>query len=63
MMELVLLACLIKQPERCETFRIPFMGEVQAPQCVWESQMRVVQWLGEHPDWEVKKFTCEMPEA
>jgi hypothetical protein len=63
MVELVLLACLIKQPDHCETFRIPIAAEMQTPQCVWQSQMHVAQWSGNHPDWVVKKISCEMPEA
>ena len=63
MVELVLLACLIKQPGHCETFRIPFAAPMQTPQCVWQSQMRVAQWAGNHPGWVVKKVSCEMPEA
>jgi hypothetical protein len=25
--------------------------------------MHVAQWSGNHPDWVVKKISCEMPEA
>ena len=63
MVELVLVACLLKQPERCETFRVPFEREMAIPQCVWQSQLRAAAWAAEHPDWVIKKFTCEMPEA
>ncbi len=63
MFELVLLACLIKQPSHCELFRIPFAGEMQAPQCMWQSQMRVAQWSGDHPGWVVRRVSCQMPEA
>ena len=63
MVELVLLACLVAEPTRCDTFRIPFAGEMQQVACVWQSQIRVAQWSGEHPDWVVRKFSCEMPEA
>ena len=63
MVELVLLACLIKEPVHCRTFRIPFAAAMQTPQCVWQSQMRVAQWAGDHPGWVVRKVSCEMPEA
>lgn len=63
MVELVLLACLIKDPQRCETFRIPFAQEMQTMQCVWQSQMQVAVWVGNHPDWVVRRVSCEMPEA
>lgn len=63
MVELVLLACLLKQPDRCETFRMPFAHEMAMPQCVWQSQFRAAEWSAEHPGWVVRRFTCEMPEA
>jgi hypothetical protein len=61
--ELVLLACLIKEPRHCKTFRIPFGTEMQTPQCLWQSQFQVARWAGDHPAWVVKKVSCEMPEA
>jgi hypothetical protein len=61
--ELVILACLLKEPEHCESFRIPFQQEMNMAQCTWQSQFHAVQWVSEHPDWEVKRFTCELPGA
>jgi hypothetical protein len=63
MVELVLLACLIRQPMHCEEFRIPFAGAMMTPQCVWQSQLRAAQWSGDHPLWIVRKVSCEMPKA
>jgi hypothetical protein len=63
MVELVLLACLIKEPQRCQTFRIPFAAEMPTPQCLWQSQLHVAQWSGQNPDWVVKRVSCEMPKA
>ena len=63
MVELVLLACLLKAPERCETFHLPVARETSLPQCVWQSQLRAAQWSADHPDWVVRKFGCEMPPA
>ena len=63
MVELVLLACLLKQPEHCETFRVPFAEELVMPQCVWQSQFKAAEWAATHPGWVIRKFTCEMPQA
>lgn len=63
MVELVLLACLLKEPERCETFHLPFEAEMAAPQCVWQSQLRAAQWAAEHPQWVIRRLSCEMPKA
>mgnify|MGYP000175590859 CR=1 FL=1 len=43
MVELVLIACLLKDPSHCEAFRIPFAAAMQAPQCLWQSQFRAAQ--------------------
>lgn len=63
MVELVLLACLLKEPQHCETFHVPFEQEMQMPQCMWQSQMEAARWSGDHPGWAIKKISCEMPEA
>ena len=31
--------------------------------CVWQSQIQAAQWAGEHPDWVVKRVSCDMPKA
>jgi acyl-ACP thioesterase len=36
---------------------------MQTVQCVWQSQMQVAVWVGNHPDWVVRRVSCEMPEA
>jgi hypothetical protein len=63
MVELVLFACLLAQPTRCETFHIPFTGEMFTHACVWQSQIQIAQWAGAHPEWVVKRVSCEMPKA
>jgi hypothetical protein len=63
MVELVLVACLLKTPDRCERFTIPFQAELSVPQCVWQSQIQVAHWAGNHPEWQVKRVSCEMPKA
>jgi acyl-ACP thioesterase len=61
MVELVVLACLLKDPQHCESFHVPFQQDIQAVQCVWQSQMQAAQWSGEHPDWVIRRVSCEMP--
>jgi hypothetical protein len=63
MVELVLFACLVAQPTHCETFHLPFSSEMLTPACVWQSQIQVAQWSGDHPQWMVRKVSCEMPGA
>lgn len=63
MVELVVLACLLAKPERCETFRIPFQNEMNMVQCLWQSQIHAAEWVGNHPDWVIKRFSCQLPKA
>ena len=63
LVELVILACLVKDPAHCERFQIPFQEEMNMAQCSWHSQFQAVEWVSEHPDWTLKRFTCEVPKA
>lgn len=63
MVEVVVLACLLTQPDRCEEFRIPFQDEMNVIQCVWESQLHAAHWSMEHPTWKLKRVTCTQPRA
>jgi len=63
MVELVVFACLIAQPQHCESFHIPFDREMATPTCVWQSQINAAKWAGEHPQWIVKRLSCDMPKA
>jgi hypothetical protein len=42
---------------------MPFEEEANAVSCVWRAQLRVAQWAGDHPDWLIRRFACELPEA
>jgi hypothetical protein len=61
--ELVVIACLLKDPHHCEAFHAPFAAAMQGPQCVWQSQIQAARWAGEHPTWVIKRVSCDMPKA
>ncbi len=63
MYELVFIACLIAQPAKCEEFRIPFQEPMGAAQCIWRSQMHLAQWTESHPEWVLRKWSCQLPGA
>jgi hypothetical protein len=63
LVDLVILACLAKQPSHCEMFRVPLEDEVSMVSCVWRAQLRAAQWAGDHPEWLIRRFACELPEA
>jgi hypothetical protein len=61
MVELVVLACLVKNPLYCEEFPIPFLQPMRIAQCVYQGHLRTMQWATEHPDWVIKRWTCGLP--
>lgn len=63
LVELVILACLLKDPARCETFHLPFENGMTMVQCAWQSQLTAARWAGDHPTWQIRKFSCEAPRA
>lgn len=63
MLELIVVACLIAQPAKCETFHLPFEEPMGGHQCVFRAQLRLVQWLERRPDWQIRRWTCGLPRA
>jgi hypothetical protein len=63
MIELVLLACLLKEPSRCEQHYLPTAEQMGIMECVVTGQFQIVQWRQEHPDWIVRRWTCGAPRA
>ena len=63
MVELLIIACLLKQPQRCEAFRVPFMEPTSIVQCLWQSTVHAAEWTAQHPGWVIRKVRCEAPQA
>jgi hypothetical protein len=63
MYELVLIACLMGQPPRCEEVHLPFQQPMAMRECMHEAQFRMVEWVRERPDWAVRRWRCELPPA
>ncbi len=63
MVELVILACLVKEPERCERFDVPFFAPTHMMECLFKAQIFMGQWSEAHPGWVVKRWRCEHPGA
>jgi hypothetical protein len=62
MIELMLVACLLAEPDRCETHQIPTepMGIYE---CVVTGQQYLVRWQEQHPRWLARRWTCGLPRA
>jgi hypothetical protein len=59
--EIVMLVCAIAQPDHCEDKHLQFTGQGSLRQCAMAAQPYIAQWIGDHPQWTVKKFHCEHP--
>ena len=62
MIQLVLLACLLKAPDRCESYQVP-TEPMTLMMCAVTGQALVVQWAEEHPVWHVRSWRCDVPHA
>jgi len=63
MVELVLLACLLKEPSRCEQHYVPTAETAGMMACVLNGQFQLVQWREQHPGWVIRRWTCGAPRA
>ncbi|WGF89500.1 hypothetical protein [Marinivivus vitaminiproducens] len=63
MFELVLTACLIANPAKCERIQLPFAEPSGITQCMFNGQLRAAEWKREHPSYDVRKWRCGLPEA
>lgn len=63
MYELILIVCLMAEPDDCHAERLPFV-EISLPyHCAVEGQLQAVRWLSEHPGWTLLRWRCEPPQA
>ncbi len=61
MFEIVFAVCMIDQPSRCKDVTLNFEAEVESvtpQQCEMQGQIAMAGWVGEHPNWSIKKWRC-----
>ncbi len=63
MFELVLVVCLLTNPDECRVERLPFQAPLSIMECMRRGQLELPRWLDEHPNWTVKSWRCDMPKA
>jgi hypothetical protein len=59
--QIVVMICQIAQPDRCEEQHLQFAWEGSPQQCAASAQPYIAHWIGEHPQWTVKRYHCEYP--
>jgi hypothetical protein len=63
MYELIVIACLVSQPAKCEEFYVPFQQSTDAVRCAQDAEYQLVQWAAERPEWQIRRWTCAVPKA
>jgi hypothetical protein len=58
MFELVVIYCLISEPDRCVERRTALEDAVSAFECAMDGQREAIRYLSIHPDWRLSRFTC-----
>jgi hypothetical protein len=58
-MELIVLACLIATPDRCQEDRLRFsMEPISGHACMVGAPPLLAQWSLTHPTWRVARWRC-----
>ena len=63
MIELFLVACLLREPARCESHHVPTEPTMGLVECIMAGQQYLVRWQADHPTWHVRRWTCGLPRA
>ena len=60
MLELLVSVCLMDNPERCKDVSLAYVEEQLTPmQCMMGAQSEIAKWIEGHPNWQVKRWTCQ----
>ncbi len=60
---IVFTVCVVAHPSQCQEQRLQYEWHGSLRACVENAQPYLAQWIGEHPNWSIKKFHCEFPNA
>jgi hypothetical protein len=61
LIEIVLTVCAISNPANCQEKYLQFAWEGSLSQCMMSAQPYIAQWIGEHPAWIARKWSCDYP--
>jgi len=57
--ELLVAVCLVSNPATCKDVSLIYAAEALTPmQCVLRAEPEIAKWIGEHPGWQTKRFSC-----
>lgn len=58
MFELIFIACLVGQPERCEEKALQYADIPSPMACMMNAQPQLAEWIEQHPRWRIAKWSC-----
>ena len=62
MIDLILTVCMVSNPGQCHDERLTFESRGSLNQCMMLSSPYVAKWVGDHPQYKVKRWRCDWPE-
>ncbi len=63
MYELILIVCLLEEPQRCEEIYLRSGAVGSMVQCLMNGPMQAAKWAETNEGWVVKRWTCGPPQA
>jgi hypothetical protein len=61
MIEIILTVCAIANPSNCEEKYLQFAWQGSIRQCMMAAQPYIAEWIGRHPEWMARKWSCDYP--
>jgi hypothetical protein len=63
LIEIILTVCAIANPANCEEKYLQFAWDGSIQQCMMAAQPYIAQWIGQHPAWITKSWSCGYPDS
>jgi hypothetical protein len=61
LIEIILTVCAIANPSHCEEKYLQFAWDGSIRQCMMAAQPYIAEWIGQHPAWMARKWSCDYP--
>jgi hypothetical protein len=63
LIEIILTVCAIANPANCENKYLQFSWDGSPNQCMMAAQPYIAQWIGQHPAWVARRWSCGYPDG
>jgi hypothetical protein len=62
LVDLIVLACALADPRSCHEYHLLFQTEGSLKGCTMQAQPYLAQWIGDHPNVRVARWSCAWPD-